>query len=163
MRSQTASSANNLENKPNTHPGAGARRAKKPDRSAPAQKSWESNEGHEPTLHFPAVAEAADRRHPMTVRTIRSTVSFGSPFTLDDPSEILPAGDYDVEIDEELLEGLSFLAYRKIMAVIHLPMRPGQAGIMQTLSINPQVLDAALKRDKAAITTSSKRLALQQP
>jgi len=42
-------------------------------------------------------------------------------------------------------------------------MRPGQAGIMQTLSINPQVLDAALKRDKAAITTSSKRLALQQP
>ncbi|MFT5487552.1 MAG: hypothetical protein ACI9JL_003881 [Paracoccaceae bacterium] len=99
----------------------------------------------------------------MTVRTTRSTVSFAEPFTLGDSSVILPPGSYDVEIDEELIEGLSFLAYRKIMALIHLPMRPGQAGILQTLSINPQVLDAALKRDEAAIAASLERLALKQP
>lgn len=49
----------------------------------------------------------------MNTRSTRSTVKFFQPFTLRGQSEVLPAGDYELLVEEELLQGLSFLAYRK--------------------------------------------------
>jgi hypothetical protein len=62
---------------------------------------------------------------------------------------VLPAGTYSVETDEELLEGISFPAYRRILTLIHLHAKPGHPGLTQTLTVDPNELDAALKRDQA--------------
>jgi hypothetical protein len=43
----------------------------------------------------------------MTIRTTRTTVSFSQPFKLKDLDDIQPAGDYLLDTDEELIEGLS--------------------------------------------------------
>jgi len=63
--------------------------------------------------------------------------------------EVLPAGTYSVETDEKLLEDISFPVYRRISTLIHLHPKPGHPGIRQTLTIDPNELDAALKRDES--------------
>ena len=83
----------------------------------------------------------------MTLRTIRKSVTFTNPFTLGDFDEVLPPGTYKVEIDEELLEGLSFDAYRRVQTLIHLPVKEGHPGVSRTLKIDSKELDAAQKRD----------------
>lgn len=77
-------------------------------------------------------------------------MTFVKPFILGGFDEVLSAGTYDVETDEELLEGLSFRAYRRILTLIHLPEKPGNRGLSRTLTIDPRELDAALKRDEAS-------------
>jgi len=99
----------------------------------------------------------------MTLRTRKNTVTFANPFTLGDFDEVLPPGIYDVEIDEELLEGLSFHAYRRTLTLIHLPSKPGKRELSRTLAIDPNDLDAALKRDAAQGTVSPECAPLQEP
>ena len=84
----------------------------------------------------------------MTTRTSIKSVTFKRPFVLGDFDEVQPAGIYRVETDEELLEGISFPAYRRILTVIHLHTRSGRPGLTRTLTIDPNELDAALKRDQ---------------
>ncbi|WP_367198191.1 hypothetical protein [Amorphus sp. 3PC139-8] len=97
----------------------------------------------------------------MTVRTTKKTVTFVKSFKLGDFDEVLPPGTYNVETDEELLEGLSFRAYRRTLTLIHLPAKSGLPGLSRTLTIDPDELDAALKRDAASGTASQKRAPLQ--
>jgi hypothetical protein len=85
----------------------------------------------------------------MTKRTSKKTVTFRKPFVLGGFDEVLPAGAYSVETDEELLEGISFPAYRRILTVIHLRAKSDNPGLTRTLTIDPNELDAALKRDQA--------------
>ena len=86
----------------------------------------------------------------MTIRTSEKTVTFTNPFVLDGFDEVLPAGVYSVETDEELLEGISFPAYRRILTVIHLQAEPNRPGLARTLTVDPNDLDAALQRDRAS-------------
>ena len=44
----------------------------------------------------------------MTIRTSTKTVTFRRPFWLKGVDRLLPAADYRVVTDEELIEGLSF-------------------------------------------------------
>jgi hypothetical protein len=85
----------------------------------------------------------------MTIRTSEKTVTFRNPFVLGGLDEVLPAGAYSVETDEELLEGISFPAYRRILTVIHLHAEPNNPGLARTLTVHPNELDAALQRDAA--------------
>jgi hypothetical protein len=85
----------------------------------------------------------------MTIRTSRKTVTFSKPFTLGGVDEVLPAGAYTVETDEEPLDGISFLAYRRISTVLYVPGRPGDRVLARMLTIDPNELDAALERDRA--------------
>jgi hypothetical protein len=91
----------------------------------------------------------------MTIRTSQRTVTFERPFTLASFDKELPAGSYDVETDEELLEGISFPVYRRIVALIHLHAHAGSPGQTQKLPIDPNELDAALARDRASDRTLS--------
>jgi hypothetical protein len=77
------------------------------------------------------------------MRTIRESVIFDRPFSLSAVDEMQPAGTYTVEIDEELIEGLSFLAYRRVATTIYLPLRPGGAGSVQAVKVDPRELTAA--------------------
>ena len=59
----------------------------------------------------------------MTTRTSKKTVTFAHPFTLCDYEEVFQPGTYDVETDEERLEGVSFEAYRRVQTLGHLEKR----------------------------------------
>ncbi|WP_448956004.1 hypothetical protein [Labrys neptuniae] len=87
----------------------------------------------------------------MTVRTTRSTVTFTKPFHLVGFNENQPAGEYRVDIDEELIEGLSFLAYRRVAALVHLPALSQSQTSIQVASIPPATFDAMLERDSKTI------------
>jgi len=80
----------------------------------------------------------------MTVRTRTSTVTFMAPFALAGMDEPLPAGDYQVETDEERIEGISFLAYRRVSIRIHLSSPSGNPALTQTVVLAPAVMDTAL-------------------
>jgi len=86
----------------------------------------------------------------MTVRTSHKTVTFTRPFSLSAMDEVQPAGTYTVETDEELLQGVSFPAYRRLATLIFLPSRPGNAFLEQVVNINPLELQAAQERDAAS-------------
>lgn len=84
---------------------------------------------------------------PMTTRTKRETVTFRYPFALDGMSRILPAGDYEVVTDEEMIEGLSFPVYRRLATMM---MVPTPTASIEMLNIDPLNLADARKRDKQA-------------
>ena len=83
----------------------------------------------------------------MTLRTSRRTATFDRPFSLRGIDGIQPAGTYTVETDEELLEGLSFPAYRRVATTIFLPSRPGDLVSGQFVTLDPVELEAAEQRD----------------
>ena len=80
----------------------------------------------------------------MTVRTRTETVTFVRPFVLGDIDEVLAPGDYQIETDEERIEGVSFLAYRRVSARIHLPAANRGSSMTRTVELSPRLLDAAL-------------------
>ena len=76
------------------------------------------------------------------MRTTRESVIFTHPFILDGAEGVQPAGTYDVEVDEELIEGLSFLAYRRVATTIYLPLGSGAVGSHQAVRVDPGELEA---------------------
>jgi hypothetical protein len=79
------------------------------------------------------------------IRTTRQSVTFRHPFMVSGIDSYQPAGTYTVETDEELIEGLSFSAYRRTSTRISLPPTPSRPGITETVTIDPDEIDAALK------------------
>ena len=57
----------------------------------------------------------------MTTRTTTKTVTSAHPFLLKGIDRMLPAGDYRVVTDEELIEGVSFPVYRRVSNMIFIP------------------------------------------
>jgi hypothetical protein len=76
------------------------------------------------------------------VRTIKSTVTFHRPFSLSNVGE-LPAGTYDLEVDEEEILGVEKIAYRRVATLLFVRT----AGSTRTLAIDPNQLEAALQKD----------------
>jgi hypothetical protein len=83
----------------------------------------------------------------MTMRTSRKTVTFRRPFSLSGLDEMQPAGTYTVETNEELLESLSFPAWRRTATVILLRPQTGGVGLGQDLEIDPSELEAVEDSD----------------
>ena len=86
---------------------------------------------------------------PLTNRTTIKNVTIPRSFKLrgmlDDE---LPAGTYAVETDEELIELLTFSAYRRTETRMYLPSRPGGHGCAQVVFITPDELDGAMGAPK---------------
>lgn len=74
----------------------------------------------------------------MATRTNSKIATFTKPFILGDFDEVLPAGDYVIDTDEDLLQGLSFSAYIRVAAIVHLPDKIG----------NPLLSRAQINRKK---------------
>ena len=83
----------------------------------------------------------------MTIRTSQSTIRFDRPFKLAGIDALQPAGLYTLETDEELLQDVSFLAYRRIETRLFLPAVPGTTILGQVISIDPMELKAAQEGD----------------
>ncbi|MCR9147093.1 MAG: hypothetical protein NXH74_07810 [Rhodobacteraceae bacterium] len=89
----------------------------------------------------------------MTMRSTRSTVTFSNPFTLPGYPGDLPAGEYEVLVEEELLQGLSFEAYRRTATYLTVRGRGRHAGRSELRAISDSDLSEALSRDQAATET----------
>ena len=84
----------------------------------------------------------------MNSRTTRSAVTFAHPFRIAGYEDELPAGDYQVDVDEELLEGLSFEAYRRTGTYLLVGSQAGGRGSAEMRPVDPRDLEAALVRDR---------------
>ena len=83
----------------------------------------------------------------MAMRTTKSTVTFVRPFRLGAFGEQLPAGRYPIETDEELLEGMSFPAYRRTATMMQLIADPLHPSVTEIAMVDPQQLEEALAAD----------------
>ena len=86
----------------------------------------------------------------MTMRTTRSTVTFSNPFALPGYPGDLPAGVYEVLVEEELLQGLSFEAYRRTATYLTVRGRGVHVGRTELRAISDSDLKEALSRDRGA-------------
>ncbi len=75
------------------------------------------------------------------------TVIFTKPFLIEGFNSRQPAGEYRVDIDEEMIEGLSFLAYRRVAALMHLPRISAPQNSTQVVSMMPAEFDAMIAQD----------------
>jgi len=90
----------------------------------------------------------------MITRTRDKTWTFRRPFWLKGVDRLLPAGDYRVTTDEELIEGLSFPVYRRVATMIFIP-GPAQRGL-EMITIDPADLQAAQQQDAAEAAVGEK-------
>lgn len=79
----------------------------------------------------------------MTIRTTHRTVTFTQPFRLEGVDGMLPAGRYHVDTDEESIDSLTFIAWRRVGTTIHLPNQRAESAYR----IDPVHLDVALLQD----------------
>ena len=84
----------------------------------------------------------------MVSRTTRTVVCFSSTFGLPDVDGLQPAGSYRIDHDEESIESLSRLAWRRVASFIYLPGIGQHGATHQMVPINPVDLDAALEKDQ---------------
>jgi hypothetical protein len=77
------------------------------------------------------------------MRTRKATVSFQRPFTLNRDVGELPAGRYDIEIDEEEIQASDRTAYRRVAIYFYVK----SSASTRTVVVNPTDLESALERD----------------
>jgi hypothetical protein len=82
----------------------------------------------------------------MIARSRSETVAFGRPFVLKGIDRVLPAGDYRVVTDEELIGETSFPVYRRVSTMIFVPGFSGLSSV-EMVTIDPLDLRDALARD----------------
>jgi len=86
----------------------------------------------------------------MMTRTRRQSIVFNRPFLIKGIDRLLPSGAYEVVTDEELIEGLSFPAYRRVSTMIFVPAQSqNPSSSIEMLTIDPRELQAARDRDIA--------------
>ncbi|WP_417451225.1 hypothetical protein [Kordiimonas sp.] len=83
----------------------------------------------------------------MTSRSIERTVTFKNDFKVRGYKRPLPAGVYQTETEEVLLEGSITPAYRRYQTTLRL--QPERPGIEEYLTLSPGEFDAAILRDHA--------------
>nr|WP_321360259.1 hypothetical protein [uncultured Hyphomonas sp.] len=86
----------------------------------------------------------------MTNRISKHLVTFRSPFYLESLEDEWPAGDYTIETEEEPLDSVSFLAFRRVGTTMIVHSRRNGRTQHQYVLIDPDELAAALSRDQAA-------------
>ncbi len=78
-------------------------------------------------------------------------MTFNHPFLMDGVDQTLPAGEYQVIMDEELIDGLSFPVYRRVSTMMLVPAHSRGASSVEMITIDPLVLRAAQDRDAEAV------------
>jgi hypothetical protein len=95
-----------------------------------------------------ATAKCQLRKAVMTLRSRRETVTFRHPFRIRGVDRLLPAGSYEVITDEEMIEGLSFAAFRRVATMIEVRAETGMA--IEMISIGSVDLADAQRIDASA-------------
>ena len=79
------------------------------------------------------------------MRTRRSQITFQAPFRLRICDGVFPAGTYEVDTDEELIDGLSFVAYRRTATWIHLPAIGTKTMCHEVIMVQPSELETGIE------------------
>jgi hypothetical protein len=95
-----------------------------------------------------ALTEGRSRKAVMTIRSRQETIIFKHPFRIRGIDRLLPAGSYEVITDEEMIEGLSFAAFRRVATMIKVPAEGGSA--IEMISIGSVDLSDAQRIDASA-------------
>lgn len=85
------------------------------------------------------------------------TLTFLLPFRLTEVAEVLPAGQYVVETDEEMLHTLLRPAYRRLSTSIRPARGPNSNESALSVDIDPAELAPALAKDALARNVQVKR------
>ena len=80
------------------------------------------------------------------MRTTRSAVTFVHPFILNRDAGELPAGNYEIETDEDEVVTSNITAYRRTAVYFYVE----SGGSTRMLAIEPADLEVALSRDGEA-------------
>jgi len=83
----------------------------------------------------------------MVERTTESEIAFMHPFTLNALVGPQPAGTYRLIVDDELIEGLSFTAYKRVATHLEIPAISIATGKRQFLQVTQSDIDHALELD----------------
>lgn len=83
----------------------------------------------------------------MLSRTTKSVVTFLHPFVVTGYKDELPAGDYEVLTDEEVMLSHSFAAYRRTATFLLINL---SAGKRELRAVDHRDLELALAQDKAS-------------
>ena len=86
----------------------------------------------------------------MTMRSRREAITFLHPFRIKGIDRLLPPGAYQVITDEEMIEGLSFPAFRRVATMIMVPAAPPRSSTMEMISIGSVDLSDAQRIDASA-------------
>ena len=88
-----------------------------------------------------------ERQARMTIRSRCEVVTFKHPFRIRGIDRLLPAGAYKVVTDEEMIEGLSFAAFRRVATMIEVPAEGSRGSAIEVVSIGPVDLSDAQRVD----------------
>lgn len=86
----------------------------------------------------------------MPTRTTETTVTFRRPFKLCALDHTQPAGTYRVAVDDEEIEGLSFVSYRRVATMLHTPAVATTNGRHEMYLVDAVELAAALAADASS-------------
>jgi hypothetical protein len=81
----------------------------------------------------------------MALRTTKSSVTFARPFQLKGVDGQQPAGTYELETDEEIIEAHGRTVYVRVATLLYIR----SLGMKQTITVDPSDLQAAQERDQA--------------
>jgi hypothetical protein len=84
----------------------------------------------------------------MPDRSTEATVTFRHPFRLSALEQTQPAGTYTVVTDEEEIVGLSYVAFRRLATLLHIPAVGTPSTRSEVVCIDPLELTAALVADR---------------
>jgi hypothetical protein len=85
----------------------------------------------------------------MSIRTTETTVTFRRPFTLAALDGAQPAGTYRLVVEEEQIPGLSFIPFRRVATLLHMPADSVPGGTREVVSVLPDELAEAVAADAA--------------
>jgi|tagenome__1003787_1003787.scaffolds.fasta_scaffold20354613_2 hypothetical protein len=78
------------------------------------------------------------------MRTKQTIIEFKHGFVLSGLDALQPAGSYRVDVDEEEIEGLSFLAYRRTGGILYLPAGSHAGDCRSAVPLTLAELEAAV-------------------
>jgi len=82
-------------------------------------------------------------------RSTETTVTFRRPFTLAALDGVQPAGTYRLVEEEEEIAGLSFVAFRRVATLLHVPADPAPGDTCHVVPVSPDELAQVLAADSS--------------
>ena len=83
------------------------------------------------------------------MRTTETEITFNSPFQLEGLVEPQEAGTYRLIVDEELISGLSFSAYKRVATHLEIPCLSASSMVRHRLQVSYDEICRALTLDAA--------------
>ena len=81
------------------------------------------------------------------MRTTETTITFRCPFTLSALDKVEPAGTYRVVTEEEEIDGLSLVAFRRRATLLHLPALSTASATQLVVNVDPLEWTAIVEAD----------------